>query len=92
MTKEEHDPRFVLKSECDESMSQIRLALFGTDLRGGIVKDIGDIKNKLTVLLERDAETKTKKRDWRLLGFAVLGSVITGAIMVAINYLVTHLP
>jgi len=44
---------FVLKSDCDESMGLIRLALFGPDLRGGIVKDIGDIKSDMQLVRER---------------------------------------
>lgn len=46
MVKEDN-PQFVLKSECDAGMSQIRLALFGPDLRGGMVKDIQEMKTKL---------------------------------------------
>jgi len=92
MPKKKDNPRYVLQRQCDESMSPIRLALFGSDMRGGIVKDIGDIKNKLDALLSREAETKTKGRDWRLLGFAVLGSILAGLVMAGVNYILTHLP
>jgi len=81
----------VTAAECFQRHQKIDLALWGKDGRGGIVNDINDIKNKLTALLEREAETKTQKRDWRLLGFAVLGSVLAGIIMAVTNYVLTHL-
>jgi len=84
--------RRVTIAECLQRHEKIDLALWGSDGRGGIVKDIADIKNKLTDLLNRQSETKTKSRDWRLLGFAILGSTITGIIIAGINYVLTHLP
>jgi len=84
--------RRVTLGECLQRHEKIDLALFGPDGRGGIVKDIAEIKNKLADLLDRQGETKTKKRDWRLLGFAILGSTITGLIIAAVNYVLTHLP
>jgi len=83
--------RRVTLGECLQRHEKIDLALFGPDGRGGMVKDIADIKNKLADLLDRQGETKTKKRDWRLLGFAILGSTITGLIIAGVNYLLTHL-
>jgi len=83
--------RHVTLGECLQRHEKIDLALFGADGRGGMVKDIGDIKNKLTDLLNTQAEAKTKKRDWRLLGFVILGSTITGLIIAAVNYVLTHL-
>lgn len=95
MSKErKHNPngaRRVTVAECLQRHEKIDLALWGSDGRGGIVKDISDIKSKLTDLLERQDETKTKSRDWRLLGFAILGSTITGLIIVAANYVLTHI-
>jgi len=90
--KDNLNPRPVTVAECFERHKKIDLALWGKDGRGGIVKDIGDIKNKLTSFLEREAEAKTKGRDWRLLGFAILGSTITGIIIATVNYVLTHLP
>lgn len=84
--------RNVTVSECFQRHEKIDLALWGKDGRGGIVKDIGDIKNSISFFLKKEAETKTKKRDWRLLGFAILGSTITGIIIAAVNYFLTHLP
>jgi len=84
--------RRVTVAECFQRHEKIDLALWGKDGRGGIVKDIGDIKNKVEAILNRESETKTKGRDWRLLGFAILGSAITGLIITGINYLLTRLP
>jgi len=84
--------RPVTVAECLQRHQKIESALWGSDGLGGIVGDIRDIKNKLTAFLEREAETKTKKRDWRLLGFAVLGSILAGLTMAAVNYFLTHLP
>jgi len=89
--RRDKNPQYVLKSDCKEIMGKIEAALWGANGRGGVVNDISDIKNKLTSLVEREAETKSKGRDWRLLGFAVLGSTITGAVLAAINYILTHL-
>lgn len=78
--------QYVLKSDCKGIMGKIESALWGVDGRGGVVKDIGDIKNFISNFVQKESEAKTKGRDWRLLGFAVLGSIITGVIMVAVNY------
>jgi len=90
-----HNPssaRRVTLAECFQRHKKIDLALWGKDGRGGMVKDLGDIKNTLTDLVSAQAETKTKKRDWRLLGFTILASTITGLIIVGVNYVLTHLP
>jgi len=95
MSEERNDnpgsARPVTAAECFQRHEKIDLALWGKDGRGGIVKDIGDIKNKVEALLSREAETKTKGRDWRLLGFAILGSIITGVVLAGVNYVLTHL-
>lgn len=36
-----------LRTECQSNNAKVELALFGEDGRGGIVKDIQDIKTKL---------------------------------------------
>ena len=82
--------RSVTVAECFQRHEKIDLALWGKDGRAGIVKDIGDIKNFISNLVQKESEAKTKGRDWRLLGFAVLGSIITGGIMAAVNYLFIH--
>jgi len=82
----------VTVAECFQRHEKIDLALWGKDGRSGIVNDITLIKNKVEAILNREAETKTRKRDWRLLGFAVLGSVVAGLVMAAVNFVLTHLP
>jgi len=47
MSKKKNNPQYVLKSDCKEIMDKIEIALWGVDGRGGIVKDIGDIKASL---------------------------------------------
>jgi len=84
--------RCVTAPECFQRHEKIDLALWGEDGRGGIVKDIGDIKNSISSFLKKEAEEKTKGRDWRLLGFAILGSVLAGFAMAALNYVLGHLP
>ena len=85
----------VTVAECFQRHEKIDLALFGKDGMGGMVKIIGDIKSKVDALdkwrTDQETVTKTKGRDWRLLGFAVLGSVAAGLAMAAVNYFLTHL-
>jgi len=54
------------------------------------------IMDKLTVMDKKidtiTTEKKEKGRDWRLLGFAILGSVISGLIVVGATYLLQTLP
>ena len=60
--EEPHNPKYVTMVQCNEhqttfkdELQTIRMALIGNDMRGGIVKDMGDLKAKLgifkTVLL-----------------------------------------
>jgi len=86
------DSTKVTVAECFQRHEKIDLALWGKDGRSGIVNDITLIKNKVEAILNREAEIKTKKRDWRLLGFAVLGSILAGLVMAGVNYILTHLP
>jgi len=89
--KSNPNARRVTVGECLQRHGKIDLALWGPDGRGGMVKDIGDIKNTLNDFLNSQAETKTKGRDWRLLGFAILGSTVTGLVIAGVNYVLTHL-
>jgi len=74
------------------------MALFGEDGRGGVVKDIGDIKSDQRIIkkslksMEENRtsdkeEDKKKKRDWR--GF--LYSVIGGVIVVGASWIISNL-
>jgi len=93
MPKRKNNPAYVTKVECAEISGQIRneisiikKALVGEDLRGGLVKDVSSMKNDLKDMKKYINNQKTKGRDWRLLGFAVLGSVISGVIVAVITY------
>lgn len=84
----------VTKDDCNRVHAKIDLALFGADGRGGMVKDVTDIrnfmkdqnqlnKNDKAEQEEENAETKTKKHDYRSFLFAIVG----GVIVAAVNYL-----
>lgn len=86
------DNPYVTRSECTQISSQIRdelkvvkIALVGEDMRGGMSKELEYIKNDFKSLKEYIGNQKTKGRDWRLLGFAVMGSVVSGIIIGIIN-------
>ena len=66
---------------------KVELALFGPDGRAGMVKDINDMKGVQREILKslksvekqhntEKTEEKQKKRDWRALGYTILGGVI----------------
>lgn len=87
------DSPYVTKAECAETSGQIRdeisivkKALVGEDLRGGLVKDVSDMKNDLKDMKKYINNQKTKGRDWRLFGFAILGSAVSGVIVALITY------
>lgn len=95
LTKKSNNPNnpYVTRSECARISGQIReelkvlkSVLVGEDMRGGMNKEIGDIKRDLCHVKEYIDNQKTKGRDWRMLGFAILGSVISGAVIAALNY------
>lgn len=55
--------------------------LVGEDMRGGMNREIGDIKKDLCYVKKYIEDEKTKGRDWRMLGFAILGSVVSGLVV-----------
>lgn len=86
--------RFVSQRQCSAQFGKVDLALFGKDGRGGMVKDLSDIKHQVsetskevsTFLKNHKTEEKEKGRDWRLLGFAVLGSVVSGVVVSTVAF------
>jgi len=85
---------YVTRSECAKVSGQIRneilvvkKALVGEDMRGGIVKEIRDIKSDIEAVKKYVNDEKAKGRDWRMLGFAILGSVISGLIITVVTFL-----
>jgi len=68
MPKEKHSDnpsKFVTVEDCKLTHRKIELALWGEDGRGGIVKDIGDIKGS--------TEKRWTGRDWAYLIVGVSG-------------------
>ena len=88
--------KYVTQRQCNVQFGKVDLALFGKDGRGGMVKDLSDIKHEVkdtaetvtTFLKNHTAEEKEKGRDWRLLVFTIVGSVISS---VAASYLIWFL-
>lgn len=82
------DNPYITRDECSQISGHIRgelgvlkKALVGEDLRSGIFKDVGDMKNDIKEIKAYIDDEKTKGRDWRMLGFAILGSVVGGTIV-----------
>lgn len=80
------NPGFVSVVECRDRHLKIDLALFGPDGRGGMVKDIGDIKGYIA---NQSTEKKEKKEENKALR-ALIFSIIGGAVVALINYVVLH--
>lgn len=81
---------YMLKNDCQNIHEKIDRALWGQDGRGGMVKDIGDIKNFMEQSGSAHKEEKQEKKEgvkaWKALVFSIIG----GAIVAAINYLCKH--
>jgi len=94
MAEKADNPGYITRAEFNAKFGKVELALFGPDGRGGMVRQINDMEGfQRTVLKslrviekqrneEKKAETtelKRKKRDWRALGYSVLGGLIVAA-------------
>ena len=94
MPKRKNTSTFVTHAECAEVSGQIRneisvvkKALVGADLRGGLVKDVADMKSDMETIKKFIDNQKTKGRDWRLLGFSILGSIVSGTVIAVLYYI-----
>jgi hypothetical protein len=92
MNRKKNDD-YVTRVECTQVSGQIRSelailkrAMVGEDLTGGIVKDMGELKNDVKAIKQYINTEENKGRDWRLLGFSILGSTVTGAIVIFIRF------
>jgi len=72
-----NSPRFVTESECaifrseiKDELKIIRRAIGGDDMRGGIVKDVADLK----VMLRNQRKTEELSNRWKA---TIYGTVIT---------------
>lgn len=82
------DSEFVLKEDCQKQHAKIDLALFGLDGRGGIVKDIAEIKAFMKDESEERSETKAVhkevKKEYRSLAFAIIGGLVVAGLQTAL--------
>lgn len=85
------NPSPMTRAECKAISGKLNLALFGKDGRGGMVKDMGDIRSDQRAIKksvkeiefcrkEREEERKKKKRDWRGLIYSVIGGAVVAGI------------
>ena len=91
MTEKKDNPGFVRVADCREKHNKIELALFGEDLRGGMVKDIGDIKN----FMEQYGTEHTEEKQQKKKGFdarrAFIYSILGGATVALLSYFLSKL-
>lgn len=82
MSEKKDNPGFMTHSECNSIMTPmmadiktIRDALVGTDLRGGIVKDVADMKSGLKI--GHNSAILTERRKIALAGviFSLVGII-----------------
>lgn len=78
------NPGFVSVAECRDRHLKIDLALFSGDGRGGIVKDIADIKAYMAQQSEGSKEKKEEYKLWKAFAFSIVG----GLIVWVLNYVV----
>ncbi len=85
----------VSREDCERAMGKIDVALWGPDGRGGIVSDISTMKGDISEIKKfmngQQNEEQKKGRDWRLLGFVVAGSIISGVVVAAASFLIHFL-
>ena len=71
---------YVTVVNCRDRHVKIENALFGGDGRGGMVKDIGDIKNFMETFREAHKDEKGEKQDrfraWRTLAYSIIGGCV----------------
>lgn len=73
---EKHNPGYVTRMEFNRRFQKVDLALFGSDGRGGIVKDIGDIKGSIKVIEKSRKEEKQENRRFTGLIYSIIGGAI----------------
>jgi len=86
MSEKKENPGFVRVADCRDRHGKLELALWGEDGRGGMVKDIGEIKVYMTQQSEGSKEKKEQSKAWKAIVFSILG----GAIVALINYVLHH--
>jgi hypothetical protein len=75
-----------------EDVRTLKNAVVGPDMRGGMVADIATMKSDVAEIKKalngQQKEEQKKGRDWRILGFVILASLASGAIVAVINALI----
>jgi len=102
MSSESKDNPFVSAETCNQRHGKISLALFGQDGRGGMVKDVGDLKHIQREILKslkhvekqrqeektaKEKEQKEKKRDYRGFLYSLVGGLIVALASFALKFL-----
>lgn len=67
--------------------AKVELALFGVNGRGGIVKDIADIKAALKSVEDWRQQEEEKGRDWRGLALQIIGGAAVALFTLALSTL-----
>lgn len=90
------NPGYVTRAECAKTVRKfngelktIKKALVGGDMRGGLVKDVGDMKATLNQIdkwrRQEEASQQSKGRDW----VDIAKKLGTGVAIVIFTYLLT---
>lgn len=77
--------RFVSLQECNNRHGKIELALFGSNGRGGMVKDVASIKASLGTcqkwIEEKKKEESEQEKGYRGFLYSLITGVVVGLIM-----------
>ncbi len=86
---------FVTKGECQqitasfrEDMGTVKMALVGGDLRGGIVKDLSEMKGTLNTVKNNGSKNGLGKKERALVYTSIIGT--GGLIIVEVIRAVAH--
>jgi len=71
---------FVKVEDCRDRHQKIEMAMFGEDGRGGMVKDIGDIKNYME-------SHKESGRGWKQFGYTLLSGTIIAIVVLVLSHI-----
>lgn len=74
----------VSKAECRQRMAPlvadvgtIKRALVGEDMRGGLVRDVSDMKQELTGILYDRRKRESTRTMWKIAAFSAMASAAT---------------
>ena len=86
---------FVTKGECQqitasfrEDLGTVKMALVGGDMRGGIVKDVSEIKSTLTSVKNNGSKNGLGRKERALVYTSIIGT--GGLIVVEVIRAVAH--